>query len=296
MKVIIHPSSGKTILGQYSASRGGTSSETFGDIGAHGTEAGVLPSLNYPKNGQEVFTMNDLQAAQADRLRSLHGEIITAMRATLDLAIEAGAILHEVKAALPHGEFTSWVETNAGFSIRTAQRYMKIHENREELKNDSVSLLTDAHKMLTAPKDEIRINGLSLDDIVWAADFDEMRKRVAALGAEWETLKDSQDVKAVADFYRRAHAATVEATRFTFEAELKMGRALNEFKELVSTKQDAENFLNVCKAMDKCIEDGLTARDILQAGGEDYHVEFYEEWKASGFTHKSAIEALRLVQ
>jgi hypothetical protein len=44
MKVIIHPSSGKTILGQYSASRGGTSSETFGDIGAHGTEAGVLPS------------------------------------------------------------------------------------------------------------------------------------------------------------------------------------------------------------------------------------------------------------
>jgi hypothetical protein len=173
---------------------------------------------------------------------------------------------------------------------------MKIHENREELKNDSVSLLTDAHKMLAAPKGEIRINGLSLDDLVWAADFDEMRKRVAALGAEWETLKDSQDVKAVADFCRRAHAATVEATRFTFEAKRNLGRVLNELKEHFPTKQDAEGALNLCRAMDDCIKDGLTSQDIIQAGGEDYHVEFFEEYKSSGMSCKMAADTLRLVQ
>ena len=54
--------------------------------------------------------------------------------------------------------------------------------------------------------------------------------------------------------------------------------------------------MNVCKAMDKCIEDGLTARDILQAGGEDYHVEFFEEYKSSGMSCKMAADTLRLVQ
>jgi len=72
----------------------------------------------------------------------------------LSKAIEAGGILHEVKAALPHGEFTPWVEESAGFNIRTAQRYMKVYENRDQLKNDSVSLLTDAHRLLTTSKPE----------------------------------------------------------------------------------------------------------------------------------------------
>lgn len=124
--------------------------------------------------------MNEIQATQADRLRQLHGEIIGAARMLLDKAIEAGKILRDVKAYLAHGEFTEWVETNAGFNIRTAQRYMKIYENREQLKNDSVSLLTDAHKMLTAPKEEreIRINGLPLDEVLRIAALDERQKKL----------------------------------------------------------------------------------------------------------------------
>jgi len=101
--------------------------------------------------------MNELQTIQADRLKQLHGEIMGAARMVMDKAIEAGGILQEVKASLPHGEFTEWVEQNAGFNIRTAQRYMKIYENRDVLKNDSVSLLTDAHKMLTAPMEQNKV-------------------------------------------------------------------------------------------------------------------------------------------
>ncbi|HBB15747.1 MAG TPA: hypothetical protein DCZ97_01650 [Syntrophus sp. (in: bacteria)] len=98
--------------------------------------------------------MTEIPTTQADRLRQLHGEIMGAARMVMEKAIEAGGILHEVKAALPHGDFTAWIETNTGFNIRTAQRYMKIYDNRDQLKNDSVSLLTDAHKLLTAPKEE----------------------------------------------------------------------------------------------------------------------------------------------
>lgn len=89
--------------------------------------------------------------SHAHRLRELHSEILGACQTVLSKAIEAGGILHDVKAGLPHGEFTSWVERNAGFSVRTAQRYMKIHDNRDQI-NDSVSLLTDAHRLLTTSK------------------------------------------------------------------------------------------------------------------------------------------------
>jgi hypothetical protein len=103
-----------------------------------------------------------IQKSRADRLRQLHSEILGACRTVLSKAIEAGGILYEVKASLPHGEFTSWVEGNAGFNIRTAQRYMKIHENRDQI-NDSVSLLTDAHRLLTTSKPEME--PLSADEI-----------------------------------------------------------------------------------------------------------------------------------
>lgn len=246
--------------------------------------------------------MNEIQATQADRLRQLHGEIIGAARMLLDKAIEAGKILRDVKAYLAHGEFTTWVETNAGFNIRTAQRYMKIYENREQLKNDSVSLLTDAHKMLTAPKEEqkIRINGLPLDEVLRIAALDERQKKlnekIIALQQEWDLLKDSNSISEVADFYYRAKDAHSEATAFTIDAEMNLGRVLNELKKLFPMKEDAKEVLSFCKLIDGCIEDGLTAEDIRQCGGEDYQVEFYEEYKAMGMSHKWAAETLSLVQ
>ena len=96
--------------------------------------------------------MNEIQTTQAARLRQLHGVIIAALQATLDKAVEAGGILRDVKVSLPHGDFGKWVESNTGFNIRTAQRYMKIFDNRDQLKSDSVSYLADAHKLLTEPK------------------------------------------------------------------------------------------------------------------------------------------------
>ena len=95
--------------------------------------------------------MNNLPSKQGHRLNQLYLEIVKDAQSLLTRVIEAGGILTELKASLPHGEFAPWVNDNLVFSMRTAQRYMKIYLHREELKNDSVSLLNDAHKMLTTP-------------------------------------------------------------------------------------------------------------------------------------------------
>lgn len=170
--------------------------------------------------------MNEIQVTQAGRLRQLHGEITRGARMLLDKAIEAGGILHDVKASLPHGEFTPWVEVNAGFNLRTAQRYMKIHENREQLKSDSVSFLTDAHRMLTAPKED-RLN--DAEQIAeWDIRLDAIKKKLAAFGNEWETIKANP--QEVVGAFKRINCLVNEATSLTFEAERNLGRILNEFE------------------------------------------------------------------
>ena len=87
--------------------------------------------------------MNEVERSKIQELNRLHGEILGAMRTTLHKAVEAGGILREVKDTLPHGQFTRWVEDNIDFDIRTAQRYMKAHDNRDRIKNDSLSYLKE---------------------------------------------------------------------------------------------------------------------------------------------------------
>ena len=96
-----------------------------------------------------------LDKTRIERLAELHGLITTSAAKTIQAAIEAGGILVEIKAGLPHGEFTPWCAANLPFNTRTAQRYMRCHALRGRLlKNDSVTLLTGAYGLLTEPRPE----------------------------------------------------------------------------------------------------------------------------------------------
>ena len=53
--------------------------------------------------------------------------------------LEIGRRLIEAKAQLQHGEWKDWLEGKVEFSVRTAQRFMKIAEGYKE--NDTVTLL-----------------------------------------------------------------------------------------------------------------------------------------------------------
>lgn len=86
----------------------------------------------------------------APEITRLHAEIVDALRSSLEKALRIGEFLTEQKAALPHGEFGPWVAANLPFSDRTAQRYMRLHRERDRIKTDTVSDLGDAYRLLSS--------------------------------------------------------------------------------------------------------------------------------------------------
>ena len=92
-------------------------------------------------------------AASVIEIRELHLQIHEAARSSLGSAIRIGELLTEQKAKLKHGEWQAWVESHLLFSARTARNYIRIFDNREKLKTETVSVLTEAYKLLAEPKE-----------------------------------------------------------------------------------------------------------------------------------------------
>jgi hypothetical protein len=86
-------------------------------------------------------------------INQLHAEICDAARTTIEKAIRIGELLAQHKASLKHGEWLPWLSGNVEFNERTAQRYMRVFDNRDRLKNDSVSYLADAYKLLASTEE-----------------------------------------------------------------------------------------------------------------------------------------------
>lgn len=81
--------------------------------------------------------MSTLTDTHAGRIRDLHEQAQALAETAIERALEAGRLLAEVKAALPHGDFGAWIEQHCGFAARTAQRYIRLHENRARLPADA---------------------------------------------------------------------------------------------------------------------------------------------------------------
>jgi hypothetical protein len=92
--------------------------------------------------------------SRAVQINKLHRMIMANARQCLADALEAGRLLKEQKDELGHGEWLPWLAENVSFNVRTAQRYMNLHENRDRFKNDSVSYLMDAYDKLVKRKKE----------------------------------------------------------------------------------------------------------------------------------------------
>ena len=75
-------------------------------------------------------------------------------RMTAEKAIELGGRLDKLRRSLGHGKWLPFVEAHLSFSNKTAERYMNVYRNREELdaKFDNVSnfTLSDAYR-ITSP-------------------------------------------------------------------------------------------------------------------------------------------------
>ena len=94
----------------------------------------------------------ELQTTVEQEITELHNDIAGHLQQSLDKAIRIGELLAEQKRNLKHGDFTAWMINHLPFTDRTARNYMRLYENREKLKTETVSDLTSAYKLLAAPQ------------------------------------------------------------------------------------------------------------------------------------------------
>jgi hypothetical protein len=108
---------------------------------------------------------SELQNATKQVIK-LHGKVTKGIRFVLGNAIAIGEILCRQKKALPHGDFTLWITKELPFSDRAARNYMRLYRNKDMLKTENVSVLTDAYKLLTAPKTADDDQETAIDDSI----------------------------------------------------------------------------------------------------------------------------------
>ncbi len=94
-------------------------------------------------------TQNVEDAEVVKEICTLHNEIISIFRTSLEKAIRVGELLDLQKEQLTHGDYTPWIENNLPFTVRTAQNYVNLYKNKEILKNENVSCLSSAYKLLS---------------------------------------------------------------------------------------------------------------------------------------------------
>lgn len=90
-----------------------------------------------------TFTYASLPAATAEALRQQAERIRARVKATTEAIIDIGRDLLAVKQQLEHGQFSEWVTAECGFTLRTAENYIRAAEFAEG-KNEIVSLLAPA--------------------------------------------------------------------------------------------------------------------------------------------------------
>src|SRR5262249_45125060 len=77
-----------------------------------------------PKTSTPAATSNRLPVIAAE-VQALHDAVNAAALTAVERAREAGTLLLEARATVPHGAWQSWVR-ELGISARTAQGYMQL--------------------------------------------------------------------------------------------------------------------------------------------------------------------------
>jgi hypothetical protein len=179
-----------------------------------------------------------LQVATAE-INRLHNEICGAIQENLNKAIRVGVLLTEQKATLNHGQWLPWLTANVSFEPRTAQRYMSVFKNREKLKYDTLSFLTDAYKLIETPKPAILLETSNIEDEEDIKEGKRLQHEVWKLKVQWEALLaeterwEYSDVERLAAYISDCKVVNERAVRYTIHCERKLGEILNENPELL---------------------------------------------------------------
>lgn len=91
------------------------------------------------------------QKLLVQEIEKLHGEILDYARTSLDKAIKIGGHLSAIKSGIKHGDWETWIKINVTFSLRTVQNYMRIFQNKEVVKSETILDLRGALELLSGP-------------------------------------------------------------------------------------------------------------------------------------------------
>ncbi|TGM78610.1 DUF3102 domain-containing protein [Leptospira levettii] len=109
---------------------------------------GKRPGLTEKEDNSLSVTDKDIAEIQG-----LHKSIGANLNNALQNAILIGEILQKKKKELKHGEFIPWIEKNLPFTRMTANKYLRLFENKHLLPNVNSGLhLTEALKILSGPE------------------------------------------------------------------------------------------------------------------------------------------------
>lgn len=103
--------------------------------------------------------MNELSLAVAPletvtaTISTLHTKQQEYAQKAWENALEIGRLLSETRPTLKHGEWLNWTD-QLPFSDRTARNYIRVYENRDNPKLETVSNLKEAYRLLAEPKAE----------------------------------------------------------------------------------------------------------------------------------------------
>lgn len=132
--------------------------------------------------------MQKIELNRVDEIKRLHSEILNSLRMSLEKAMKIGELLTEQKENLKHGEFAAWVNDNLPFTDRTARNYMRVYQERDRLKTETVSDLTDAYQRLIEHRPKIETE-CKTKWINWKGEQqdynEETRKYIFDLDVEW---------------------------------------------------------------------------------------------------------------
>ncbi|MGB8702654.1 MAG: DUF3102 domain-containing protein [Thermosynechococcaceae cyanobacterium] len=98
-----------------------------------------------------LFDYATLDLATSEFLRSSAAEVKALMRQTVENIIRTGNILIDVKNRLPHGQWMIWVESEFGWTHRTAHRMLNVAENFSIENLSNLDIATSALYILSSP-------------------------------------------------------------------------------------------------------------------------------------------------
>jgi len=104
--------------------------------------------------------IKELRLAELAELANVqHREIVGTLRESLSQAIRAGEMLAEAKALCPHRTWLRWLEANFEGSVRTAQEYMRLYNNADEIRAKArgsapLSIGAALRELVSSPRSE----------------------------------------------------------------------------------------------------------------------------------------------